>query len=127
GRIRKRSASFKMTPVSPCAPSPSMYSDQPTIPSSVVTLRNELTRQPASQCRSSTLTIFMGNLLDNANSRYQKDAGAPKQHCLTIGRPVRISARSAGFARERRLVDDPPLPVGVAAGGPIYRGSATSV
>src|SRR5215471_18152821 len=37
-----------------------MYSDQPTIPSSVVTLRNELTRQPASQCRSSTLTIFIG-------------------------------------------------------------------
>src|SRR5215472_1008009 len=35
-----------------------MYSDQPTIPSSVVILRNELTRQPASQCRSSTLTIF---------------------------------------------------------------------
>src|SRR5215472_8457903 len=35
-----------------------MYSDQPTIPSSVVILRNELTRQPASQCRSSTSTIF---------------------------------------------------------------------
>jgi hypothetical protein len=31
-----------------------------------VTLRNELTRQPASQCRSSTLTIFIGILLDNA-------------------------------------------------------------
>src|SRR3974390_170601 len=43
-----------------------MYSDQPTIPSSVVILRNELTRQPASQCRSSTLTIFIGILLDNA-------------------------------------------------------------
>src|SRR5438309_3926136 len=37
-----------------------MYSDQPTIPSSVVILRNELTRQPASQCRSSILTIFIG-------------------------------------------------------------------
>src|SRR5215831_9048495 len=43
-----------------------MYSDQPTIPSSVVILRNELTRQPASQCRSSTLTIFICHLLDNA-------------------------------------------------------------
>src|SRR5215472_12328211 len=43
-----------------------MYSDQPTIPSSVVILRNELTRQPASQCRSSTLTIFIGILLDDA-------------------------------------------------------------
>src|SRR5208282_5115336 len=41
-----------------------MYSDQPTIPSSVVILRNELTRQPASQCRSSTLTIFIGDLLE---------------------------------------------------------------
>src|SRR5215510_3159059 len=37
-----------------------MYSDQPVMPSSVVILRNELTRQPASQCRSSTLTIFIG-------------------------------------------------------------------
>src|SRR6266571_3262736 len=36
-----------------------MYSDQPTMPSSVVTLRKELTRQPASQCRSSILTIFI--------------------------------------------------------------------
>src|SRR5436853_6417690 len=54
-----RSPSLRMSPVSPGAPYPSMYSDQPTIPSSVVILRNELTRQPASQCRSSTLTIFM--------------------------------------------------------------------
>src|SRR5690348_13608697 len=36
-----------------------MYSDQPTMPSSVVTLRNELTRQPTSQCKSSILTIFI--------------------------------------------------------------------
>src|SRR6516225_270519 len=43
-----------------------MYSDQPTMPSSVVTLRNEFVRQPASQCRSSTLTIFIGILLENA-------------------------------------------------------------
>src|SRR5947207_11984042 len=35
-----------------------MYSDQPTMPSSVVIFRKELTRQPASQCRSSILTIF---------------------------------------------------------------------
>src|SRR5580704_6586254 len=35
-----------------------MYSDQPVMPSSVVTFRKELTRQPASQCRSSILTIF---------------------------------------------------------------------
>src|SRR5215213_1306766 len=55
----RRSAIFRMTPVSPCAPYPSIYSDQPTIPSSVVSLRNELTRHPASQCRSSILTIFM--------------------------------------------------------------------
>src|SRR5579862_6791640 len=40
-----------------------MYSDQPTRPSSVVILRNELTRQPASQCRSSILTIFIAVVL----------------------------------------------------------------
>src|ERR1700720_2093905 len=38
-----------------------MYSDQPTMPSSVVTFRKELTRQPASQCRSSILVIFIVN------------------------------------------------------------------
>src|SRR6266436_4488537 len=36
-----------------------MYSDQPMMPSSVVILRKELTRQPASQCSSSILTIFI--------------------------------------------------------------------
>src|SRR5207248_9941024 len=35
-----------------------MYSDQPAMPSSVVIFRKELTRQPASQCRSSILVIF---------------------------------------------------------------------
>src|ERR1051326_8317005 len=35
-----------------------MYSDQPLMPSSVVIFRKELTRQPASQCRSSILVIF---------------------------------------------------------------------
>src|SRR5258708_5738891 len=47
-----------MTP-SPCAPYPSMNSDQPTMPSSVVIFRNELTRQPASQCNVSSLVIFI--------------------------------------------------------------------
>src|SRR5580693_9513600 len=37
-----------------------MNSDQPVTPSSVEILRNELTRQPASQCRVSSLVIFMG-------------------------------------------------------------------
>src|SRR4051794_31242420 len=36
-----------------------MNSDQPTMPSSVVTFRKELTRQPASQCRVSMLVIFI--------------------------------------------------------------------
>src|SRR6476469_329528 len=35
-----------------------MYSDQPVMPSSVVIFRKELTRQPASQCRSSIFVIF---------------------------------------------------------------------
>src|SRR5437764_8899799 len=37
-----------------------MYSDQPVMPSSVVIFRKELTRQPASQCKSSILVIFTG-------------------------------------------------------------------
>src|ERR1700683_2081025 len=36
-----------------------MNSDQPVMPSSVETLTKELTRQPASQCRVSSLVIFM--------------------------------------------------------------------
>src|SRR5580704_3865889 len=39
-----------------------MNSDQPVMPSSVEILRNELTRQPASQCKVSSLVIFMGDL-----------------------------------------------------------------
>src|SRR6478609_1903857 len=42
-----------------------MYSDQPTMPSSVVTFRNELTRHPASQCRSSIAVIFIRRPLAN--------------------------------------------------------------
>ena len=38
--------------VRPRLPSASVYSDQPTSPSSVVTFRNEKVRQPASQCRT---------------------------------------------------------------------------
>ena len=49
-----------MTEVRPRLPSASVYSDQPTRPSSVVTFRNENVRQPASQCRSSILAIFIG-------------------------------------------------------------------
>src|SRR6185312_2432195 len=52
-----------MTAVRPRLPSASVYSDQPTIPSSVVTFRNEKVRQPASQCRSSIRAIFMVGFL----------------------------------------------------------------
>src|SRR5258708_15415987 len=44
-----------------------MYSDQPMMPSSVVISRKELTRQPASQCRSSILVIFIA--VSSATSR----------------------------------------------------------
>src|SRR5579872_378599 len=40
-----------------------MNSDQPVMPSSVETFRNELTRQPASQCSVSSLVIFTVLLL----------------------------------------------------------------
>src|SRR5438132_14181213 len=69
-----------MTPVSPCAPWSSMYSAQPTMPSSVVILRNEFTRQPASQCRSSTLTIFIDRPPpDSNNLGYLADVAGTKQ------------------------------------------------
>src|SRR3954454_18733681 len=48
-----------MTAVRPRLPSASVYSDQPTRPSSVVIFRKEKLRQPASACRSSILAIFM--------------------------------------------------------------------
>jgi hypothetical protein len=37
-----------MTPVTPAVPVCSLYSDQPTIPSSVVNLRKQARRNPAS-------------------------------------------------------------------------------
>src|SRR6266478_4063608 len=47
-----------MMDVSPRLPSPSVYSDQPIRPSSVVTFRNENVLHPASQWKSSILSIF---------------------------------------------------------------------
>src|SRR6185369_13192644 len=47
-----------MMDVSPGLPSPSVYSDQPIKPSSVVTFKNENFLHPASQWRSSILSIF---------------------------------------------------------------------
>ena len=61
-RVRARSAvrpGRGSRAVRPRLPSASVYSDQPTSPSSVVSLRNENVRQPASQCRSSILASFM--------------------------------------------------------------------
>ena len=57
----QRSAMPWMTAVRPRLPSASVYSDQPTRPSSVVTFRKENVRQPASQCRSSNLGDFHGS------------------------------------------------------------------
>src|SRR6186713_470321 len=41
------------------APKSSLYSDQPTNPSSVVSFRNEKSRHPASAFKVSTLAIFI--------------------------------------------------------------------
>src|SRR5258707_8669053 len=65
-----------MTAVRPRLPSASVYSDQPVTPSSVVTFRNENVRQPASQCRSSTFTIFMGLPLSRRCAGLLDHAGA---------------------------------------------------
>src|SRR4051794_3346694 len=73
-----------MIPVRPCAPYPSMYSDQPTMPSSVVILRKELTRHPASQWRSSILTIFISCPLQ----RYIGASPTPK--IITSSLPITL-------------------------------------
>src|SRR3954470_22406195 len=81
------------------------------MPSSVLTLRNELTRQPASQCRSSTLTIFIGLpsqetpglgglrhvFLGNYLSSHRRRAGA---HVWNGSRPSpRIKLLAASFPK----------------------------
>src|ERR1700745_3573662 len=104
-----------------------MYSAQPTMPSSVVILRKELTRQPASQCRSSILTIFIGvsSKLWCASALQLRDArpcavfvllgGAPADATGALDDAVaddrnrslahdHVAARSCGNAARRRLV-----------------------
>src|SRR6266568_3982141 len=53
------SANLRMSAVRPPAPYPSLYSAQPTRPSSVTIFRNENTRQPASACSCSKRAIFI--------------------------------------------------------------------
>jgi hypothetical protein len=71
-----------------------MYSDQPTIPSSVVTFRKELTRHPASQCRSSILTIFI-----RTHSLFSAGAPADGIHCVST--PTTVIARSEATTQSR--------------------------
>src|SRR5262245_66132388 len=52
-----------MTAETPRPPNDSLYSLQPTRPSSVVILRKSKLRWPASACRCSILAIFIGRLL----------------------------------------------------------------
>jgi hypothetical protein len=80
----------------------------------VVTLRKELTRQPASQCRSSTLTIFIGSLLDNAIQIIRKAPIIPGRAAARDGRRfvrrvgVGILYRLTTPARARRAEIPPP-------------------
>src|ERR1700753_984504 len=60
-----RAPSLRTTPDNPSEPYDSMNSDQPTTPSSVLILRNEKSRQPALQCRSSILVMRMSAFLDH--------------------------------------------------------------
>src|SRR5689334_9315405 len=61
----RRAPSLRTTPESPSEPYDSMNSDQPTTPSSVLILRNEKSRQPALQCRSSILVMRISAFLDD--------------------------------------------------------------
>ncbi len=54
-----RAPSLRITPARPSEPYDSMNSDQPVTPSSVLIFRNEKSRQPALQCRSSILVMRM--------------------------------------------------------------------
>ena len=56
-----RGVSASMTEERPAEPKLSLYSDQPTNPSSVVTLRKENSRQPASARSVSTRAIFIAS------------------------------------------------------------------
>src|SRR6516165_9110804 len=90
------------------------------MPSSVVIFRNELTRQPASQCRSSTLTIFIGILLDNANHVIRQPPIIP-DCCLWRRRPLGpVGAAGGTVAPGRpnglRARDHPTRRVAVARG-----------
>src|SRR5438105_7436484 len=80
-----------------------MYSDQPTMPSSVVILRKELTRQPASQCRSSILVIFT-ELSRSAGGHH-----APLRRAGSTPPPfqpsVRLEAEHRGAAHARHEIE----------------------
>ena len=65
----ERLATPRMSPVNPLRPRASLYSDQPTSPSSVVTLRNEKLSQPPSTWNVSKPVIFMGVIPGAATSR----------------------------------------------------------
>src|SRR6266446_4952324 len=77
-----------------------MYSDQPTIPSSVVILRNELARHPASQCRSSTLTIFIGVLLRGASAQTHSYHSAADSRPIPKSRKNLVTPAKAGAHTE---------------------------
>jgi hypothetical protein len=52
-------ARFSITDVTPLPPNASLYSDQPTSPSSVLIFKKSKVRMPALACRHSSAVIFM--------------------------------------------------------------------
>src|SRR5262249_41788384 len=84
-----------------------MNSDQPVMPSSVETLRNELTRQPASQCSVSILVIFTATL--------PQTLGAPRAGAYCTAAP--------GLAWLRHLREA----LKIAEQGPVLRAVAVNL
>src|SRR3954447_24258216 len=96
-------ANLRISSVTPPTPNASLYSDQPTRPSSVVTLRKESVRQPPSACRSSievmrierrSLGLDVGDLrelsplADFRDRHVREDLGIARQRLSAIARKV---------------------------------------
>src|SRR5262249_59153346 len=91
-------ASPSITAETPRPPNDSLYSLQPTRPSSVVILRKSKLRWPASACRCSILAIFIGRLL--SSEALHRPARGPARRAPTCSRrPARGGHRSGPTSR----------------------------
>src|SRR5262245_3527855 len=97
-------ATPSMTADTPRPPNDSLYSLQPTRPSSLVRLRKSKLRWPASACRCSTLAIFMGSL--PAAAEDAEDPGVVEGQLaqgVVPSRGAAVAGRHVGLEQQRRV------------------------